>query len=82
MNTKLRCLIRNEVIKILKESLPQDFSMPRYASFEQPVPEPDIARNKFEKSMPEPDKEDKIINGGMTKTGRQIKRNEKTNRLI
>ena len=77
----IRKLVREEVRKILREALPQDFSMPRYASFEQPIPEPDVARGKFEKSMPDPEKEDAKISGGMTKTLQQIKNNEKTNRF-
>lgn len=73
--SELRQLIR----EIIMEALPQDFSMPPYASFEQPVPEPEIANNKFEKNIPNPAKEDAKIKGGMSKTGKMISKNQKTN---
>jgi hypothetical protein len=71
--------LRKIVREIIMESLPQDFSMPRYSSFEQPVPEPEIANNKFEKNIPNPSKEDSKVQGGMSKTDKIISKNQKTN---
>jgi hypothetical protein len=75
---------RKSAIKFLshyrRKQLEEDMTLPNLRKYEIPVGVPSHnIRNKFERDIPHPAREDKKVWGGMTKTSQIIKNNVKRN---